>query len=131
MKLAIVGSRSFGDYEGETLLLNHKFTKALEVLQGSFPAGSVTEIVSGGARGADAIGKALAGHLRLKYTEFLPDWAKYGRSAGFKRNALIINHADVVLAFWDGKSRGTKNSIDIAQAQGKKVIIYDYSLDEF
>lgn len=124
MKLAIIGSRSYGDYEGDTLLLNDKFTKALEVLQNSFPAGSVSEIVSGGARGADAIGKALAGHLRLKYTEFLPDWARYGRSAGFRRNALIINYTDVVLAFWDGTSCGTKHSIDLAKAQNKKVIIH-------
>lgn len=112
MKLAIIGSRTF-----------HDFDKALSVFKESFPKGLVNEIVSGGAIGADAIGKRIAEHLGLKYTEFLPEWKKYGRSAGIKRNTLIVNAADVVLAFWDGKSRGTQNSIRTARAQGKRVII--------
>lgn len=117
MKLAIIGSRDFNDFE-----------MALAAFQQHFPNGDIDEIVSGGARGADAIGKAIAGHLGLKYTEFLPDWKTYGKVAGFMRNGLIIGHADVVLAFWDGKSRGTKDSLDIAKKQGKKSVIVKFTL---
>ena len=116
MKLAIIGSRTFDDFD-----------KGLEVFSTNFATRGVTEIVSGGAIGADSIGKRLAWHLRLNYTPFYPEWEKYGRSAGFKRNITIITHCDEVLAFWDGISRGTKNSIDIATQQGKPVFIHIFT----
>ena len=62
--------------------------------------------------------------VKINRIIFLPDWDKYGKSAGFIRNKLIINEADMVVAFWDGKSKGTKNSIDLAINAGKPVDIY-------
>lgn len=95
MKVAVVGSRN------------------LEVpnLGGFLPDGT-TEIVSGGARGVDTCAKEYAKAHGIKLTEFLPDYEKYGRTAPLKRNLRIIAYADVVLAFWDGKSPGTRFVIE-------------------
>ena len=49
----------------------------------------------------------------------------YGRSAGFKRNALIVAESDEVVAFWDMKSKGTKSTIDLATKAGKPVRIIE------
>ncbi len=85
---------------------------------------NVTEIVSGGARGVDTCAKEYAKANGIKLTEFLPDYDKYGRSAPLKRNLLIIDYADCVIAFWDGKSRGTKFVIDHCKEAGKPLKIY-------
>ena len=71
-----------------------------------------TEIVSGGARGIDACAREYALRHGLKLTEYLPEYSRYGRAAPLKRNITIIENADLVLAFWDGVSRGTKYVID-------------------
>ena len=71
-----------------------------------------TEIVSGGAKGIDSDARAYAQAHGIPLKEFLPEYQKYGRGAPLKRNLLIIEYADVVLAFWDGESRGTKYVID-------------------
>ena len=71
-----------------------------------------TEIVSGGAKGVDASVREYAQRQGLKLTEYLPEYSRYGRSAPLKRNITIIENADMVLAFWDGRSRGTKYVID-------------------
>ena len=60
----------------------------------------------------------------IKLTEFLPEYAKYGRAAPLKRNLLIIKRADLVLAFWDGVSRGTKYAIDRCKERGVPVTVY-------
>ena len=57
----------------------------------------------------------------IKLTEFLPEYAKYKRGAPLKRNEQIIDYADMILAFWDGKSKGTKFVIEKARAAGKDV----------
>lgn len=94
MKLAIIGSRE--------LTLD---------ISPYIPEG-VTEIVSGGAMGIDTCAKeyALAHNIPLK--EFLPDYKRYGHGAPLKRNLQIIEYADFVLAFWDGKSKGTEYTIN-------------------
>ncbi len=83
-----------------------------------------TEIVSGGAMGIDSSARRYAKNNGLKLTEFLPDYDNYGRSAPIRRNVEIINYADVIVAFWDGTSHGTKFVIDNAKKRGKKVIVY-------
>lgn len=60
----------------------------------------------------------------IKLTEFLPEYSKYGRGAPLRRNLEIIAYADEVVAFWDGKSRGTKFVIDNCKKQSKKVTVY-------
>ncbi len=95
MKVAIIGSRDI-----KFLDLNMYLDE------------NVTEIVSGGAMGVDTIAREYAIDNNIRLTEFLPEYDKFGRSAPLRRNIMIIEYADKVLAFWDGKSRGTKFVID-------------------
>ena len=106
MKIAIIGSRglhveNFGDY---------------------LPEG-VTEIVSGGAKGIDTDAENYARDNNIITTIFLPDYSRYGRGAPIVRNKQIVDYADEVIAFWDGKSRGTKSVIDYCKKQGKKITV--------
>lgn len=83
----------------------------------------VTEIVSGGAKGIDSCAREYALAHGIKLTEFLPEYSRYGRSAPIRRNITIIENADLVLAFWDGSSRGTKFVIDECKKRGIPVKI--------
>lgn len=82
------------------------------------------EIVSGGARGIDTCARKHAQQKGLKLTEFLPEYEKYAKGAPLKRNDLIVDYADLVVAFWDGKSRGTKYVIERCKKVGKEIKIY-------
>ncbi|MDE6596250.1 MAG: hypothetical protein K2K44_09610 [Oscillospiraceae bacterium] len=104
MKTAIIGSRG---------LTVKNFEKYLPP--------ETTEIISGGAKGIDTCAREYAIAHSIKLTEFLPEYEKYGKSAPLKRNISIIENADFVLAFWDGKSRGTKFVIDKCRELGKEI----------
>lgn len=95
MKVAVIGSRGLN----------------VERLEDYLPK-DTTEIISGGARGVDASAKEYAQRHDLKLTEYLPEYDRYGKGAPLKRNLTIIENADLVLAFWDGASKGTKHVID-------------------
>lgn len=95
MKVAIIGSRN--------LTVNN--------LKDYIPSETL-EIVSGGAKGIDSCAKEFAIQNNLKLTEFLPKYERYKKGAPLMRNIEIIEYADMVLAFWDGKSKGTKFVID-------------------
>lgn len=84
----------------------------------------VTEIVSGGARGVDSSAKAYVLSHGLKLIEFLPENDKYGRIAPLKRNIMIIEYSDLILAFWDGRSRSTKFIIENCRKMNKPVRIF-------
>lgn len=120
MRLAIIGSRSFSDYSllVETLK-THYFNES---------GWTFDEIVSGGARGCDSLAAEFARQNCVKLTEFLPDWNLFGKSAGFRRNKLIIDHADEVLAFSVNSSKGTAHSISLARQQNKPVRVIELSL---
>ena len=117
VKVAVVGSRNFLDMEQLNSVLDtiHK-----EIV--------ITLIVSGGARGADSFAKSWAIRNKIDTKIFKPDWKKYGKAAGLKRNIQIIDAADQVVAFWDGVSKGTKSSIDLAQKANKPCAIYYFSV---
>lgn len=83
-------------------------------------------VVSGGAKGPDTLGVLWAKENDVEVKEFMPDWEKYGRAAGFKRNSQIVESANLVIAFWDGLSRGTKDSIDKARKLNKRVEIIKF-----
>lgn len=108
MKVAVIGSRSFKDY-----------TEVQRVLSGL----TITEIISGGAVGADTLGEKYAKDNGIPTKIFLPDWKKYPKTAGFIRNTDIVENADIVVAFWDNESKGTLDSIKKAEKLGKKVLI--------
>lgn len=127
MKLAIIGSRTFSDYALLQATMQQWFKWAPEGKQlGPY---DVTEVVSGGAKGADSAGARWATKCGLKLTVFKPDWERFGKRAGFLRNEDIIAAADMVLAFWgvdpEGKelSRGTAHSLSIAKRLKKPTII--------
>lgn len=103
MKIAVIGSRNLN----------------VEHLENFIPD-DVEEIVSGGAIGVDASVREYARRNGKKLTEFFPDYKKYGKTAPLYRNLQIIKYADEVVAFWDGKSRGTKYVIDNCIKIGKK-----------
>lgn len=77
-----------------------------------------------GAKGIDTCAREYAVSNGIKLTEFLPEYEKYGRSAPLKRNITIIENADLVLAFWDGTSRGTKFVIDNCKSHGIPVKVF-------
>jgi GH18 family chitinase len=110
MKAAIIGSRSFNNYDLvlETLLEYEN---------------TITLIVSGGAKGADTLGERWAKEKNKEVLIFYPEWDKYGKSAGFRRNKDIIENSDIVFAFWDGVSKGTKSSIDLSNKLNKELKI--------
>lgn len=83
-------------------------------------------IISGHASGADTIGELYARDNNLKYELYPADWNKYGRSAGPIRNEQMAKIADRVIVFWDGKSRGTKSMISLAQKYNCELYIFDY-----
>lgn len=91
---------------------------------GKYLPDEVTEIISGGARGVDTSARKYAMEHGLKLTEYLPEYDKYGRSAPLKRNITIIENVDLVLAFWDGSSRGTKYVIDNCKKRNIPLKIY-------
>lgn len=81
------------------------------------------EIVSGGARGVDTSAREYAVANGIKLTEYLPDYGRYGRRAPLVRNITIIENADLVVAFWDGYSHGTKFVIEESRKRGIPVRI--------
>lgn len=91
---------------------------------GKYLPEETTEIVSGGAKGIDTCAREYANSHGIKLTEFLPEYEKFGRSAPLKRNITIIEYSDIVLAFWDGKSRGTKFVIENCREMGVEVRIF-------
>ncbi len=119
MRLAIVGGRDFDNYG----LLESILWDLLRVRRNDIPKDI---IVSGGAKGADSLGKKYAKEEELECIEYLPEWKKYGKSAGFLRNQTIVNNCDMVLAFWDGVSRGTADTIEKAKRAKKPTFIIYY-----
>ena len=107
MKIAVVGSRDITVEDIGKYILN------------------CDEIVSGGARGVDSSAADYARRNGIKLTEFLPDYERYGRAAPIVRNRLIVDYSDAVIAFWNGRSKGTLSVIKYAEKAGKecKVII--------
>lgn len=77
--------------------------------------------MSGGARGVDIIAERAARARDLSTHIIFADWTKHGKSAGYRRNVAIVAVAHRVVAFWDGQSRGTKHTVDIARKAGKPV----------
>ena len=105
-KIIIAGGRDFMDYN----LLKEKTDKILQEKK-------VTHkivIISGCARGADTLGLRYASENAFDVEEYPANWDKYGKKAGYMRNVEMAENADALIAFWDGKSKGTKHMIDIA-----------------
>ena len=112
-KVIIAGTRDFADYE----LLKEKCDAILSNKRDD----SNIVIVSGTARGADRLGERYARERGYRIERYPADWDRDGNSAGPIRNAKMADNANALIAFWDGRSRGTKNMIDTAKAKGLMV----------
>ena len=119
IKVIIAGTRDFNDYA--FLKKNVDY-----FLQGINPNNEKIEIVSGNARGADKLGEKYAKDNNISLMCFPADWNKYGKSAGYIRNEQMAKEANALIAFWDGKSKGTKHMIDIARSKGLLIRVIKY-----
>lgn len=117
-KLIVAGGRDFNDYP--------RLHAKLFALAEEAGNGRHISIVCGMARGADALGLRLAKEENVKHYEFPADWATHGKAAGHIRNRQMGDFADGLIAYWDGKSRGTKGMIEYMQSLGKPVLIEYY-----
>ena len=106
MKLLIAGSRGITDFD----------------LAPYIPDGTDT-IISGGAKGIDTLAEQYAEQNGLKKMIIKPEYEKYGRAAPIKRNENMVELANTVLVIWDGKSKGTKSTIDFAKKQNKEITV--------
>jgi hypothetical protein len=87
-------------------------------------------IIHGGAEGVDSIAAEIALDCDLEAKELKPNWEQYGKKAGMLRNETMVRMADVVWAFWDGESKGTKNSIDWALKLKKNLHVVFFELQK-
>jgi hypothetical protein len=108
MKLAVIGSRKFDNYDLVCEILS-KY--------------NITQIISGGAKGADSLAARYAKEHNIFLVEHIPNWEALGKKAGHIRNQYIIDECDRVVAFWDMKSTGTRDSINKAKRQDKPIEI--------
>jgi hypothetical protein len=119
MRLAVVGSRDFNDF-GILKIVLDELQKEV----------GFTQIVSGGANGADSLAERYARFNDIDLTVFVPDWS-IGRQAGFIRNVEIWNNADYGVAFWNGVSKGTEHSFKLAKKQNKRLFVFNHLLNDF
>jgi hypothetical protein len=105
MKVLVTGSRTWRD------------ARSIRERLMALPEG--TEVIQGGAGGADFIAGSVACALEMPVRTFRARWPLYGKRADILRNLQMLDEQpDLVLAFWDGKSRGTKHTIDEARKRG-------------
>jgi hypothetical protein len=109
MKIAIVGSREYPDMDQV-----RAFVQSLSIYD---------TVVSGGARGVDKVAEEEAIKRNMRTAIFKAKWQEFGKRAGYLRNEEIVAACDKVVAFWDGKSKGTAHTINIARKAGKVVDI--------
>lgn len=107
-RVIVAGSR---DIQSKTFI----FQKLDALLARKINEGECVQIVSGTARGVDQIGEEYAGNRGFACQRFPADWEAYGKQAGYLRNYQMAQNADALVAFWDGRSPGTRHMIKTAQ----------------
>jgi len=117
IKVIIAGGRDFNDPQG--------LLKAFHQFMEGHDNGEIV-IVSGGARGADAIGEWIGKQYGITTVVMRAQWDKFGKSAGYRRNEQMAQYGTHLLAAWDGQSKGTKHMIDISRKAGLIVQIHSY-----
>lgn len=114
-RVVIAGCRDYNNYNEAKIYIDYCLSNVQKE--------NNIVIVSGCARGADAIGERYAKENGFKVEKYPADWKKYGRSAGPIRNKQMAESCDFVICFWDDKSKGTKSMIEYAKRCGKPIRI--------
>lgn len=116
MKICVCGSRTITNYK----IIEQGINNILR--ENNFLA---TELISGCATGPDKLGETWAAKNGVNIVRMPADWKKYGLSAGYIRNCQMADISDIIISFWDGKSRGSKHMIDYCKKISKKIFIFD------
>lgn len=125
LRVIIAGGRDFDDFPKLT-------SSCTDILSQMNIDCDRIRIVSGGARGADKLGEQFSKFCHYELSRFLAEWDRLGKGAGYIRNTDMAKFASeqgnhgVLIAFWNGKSRGTKHMIDTARKYGLDVHIVNY-----
>lgn len=128
LRVIIAGSRDFDDFPK---LMNSCIDILHEISEQNDNLDKI-RIVSGTARGADQLGEQYAKLVGYEVSKFPADWDGLGKRAGYVRNAEMAKYAmadgnyGVLIAFWDGKSKGTKHMIDLAEKNGLEIHIVSF-----
>lgn len=122
LKIAIVGSRSLEDY----VFFRSRISYWIMFFQKEYKEDLDINIISGGASGIDSIASKYSFEYNYPLIEHKANWDRYGKPAGFIRNQQIAKECDILICFWDGKSKGAKNTYDIAKKKGRKVYLEIY-----
>lgn len=136
IRIIVAGGRDFKDYE----YLKTSIIEILSELESRYSTDqtklekNLIEFVSGVAKGADTLGERFAHEEGYIVKQFPADWSQFGNSAGFIRNIEMAKYASskkdnshgILIAFWDGESRGTKNMIYHAEKHGMEVHVFSY-----
>ena len=117
-KVVIAGGRDFNDFPRLCDVMDKLLERQIKV--------NKIIIISGGARGADTLGERYARLRNFGVIKMKADWSKDGKRAGFIRNKEMLNIADGVVCFWDGKSRGTEHMVNITKGSLKHLRIISY-----
>lgn len=117
-RVIVAGGRDFNNYTGLAASLDYLLKNINDEIQ----------IVCGMARGADRLGEQYAKERGYKVIYMPADWDIDGRSAGFKRNIKMAEYADALVAFWDGKSSGTRHMIETAKSKGLDIRVKRYQM---
>ena len=124
--IIIAGSRNFNDYAvGFNTFKTFVCSKNMH---------EKPTIICGMARGADMIGYTIAKRHNLPLKEFPADWS-IGKQAGYIRNKEMAKYASengngVLIAFWDGNSRGTKHMINLAKEYNLEIHVFNFEGEE-
>lgn len=110
MRVAVVGSRNFPRPDLVREFIQKLAARDPQVI-----------IVSGGAKGVDSWAAVAAQEAGLGVVVYPADWATHGKTAGFLRNTTIVENSDRCVAFWDGRSHGTQDTVSKFKKAGKPV----------
>jgi len=122
-KVIIAGGRDFNSMKVLEATMKYVMAPDGENIQ-------VDEVITGCAVGADTLGMKWAEANGIPVTKMPASWKEHGKKAGIMRNLQMAHEGDVLVAFWDTKSKGTGHMISIAQKKGLKVIVRQYNLPE-
>ena len=120
MKLMICGSRTLDNPAYVWTALSH--------LQKHMPDLDISQIVSGTCYGPDQNGEDWAYERNIPCSYFPADWNRYGKSAGYRRNVTMVEYSDIVIAIWDGVSKGTLHSINLARSKNVPVWVFEFRI---